>query len=73
MPLALDTQRRAQAGAESKGGGVYFRLSNQRARRVWGAARFGLLSVIYELPQSNRTTGTTAAGSGVGKGGASKS
>lgn len=37
---------------------------------MWGegdvAARFGLLSVIYELPQSNGTTGTQAACRGMG-------
>lgn len=37
---------------------------------MWGegdaAARFGLLSVIYELPQSNGTTGTQAECRGMG-------
>lgn len=54
------------------GGGVkgavrgYFRLSNQS----WGGpARFGLLSVIYELPQSNGTTDRGVGVYGTGRGG----
>lgn len=70
MPLALDTQRRAFCVGEGEGlmGEVrgYFRLSNQS----WGGpVRFGLLSVIYELPQSNGTTDRGVGVHGMGRGG----
>lgn len=59
----------SRGGARGRGKGAvrgYFRLSNQSRG---GPARFGLLSVIYELPQSNGTTDRGVGVHGAGRGG----